>query len=140
MSTQRQIGFFILAGVAATGTDATVYALALQTPLPGTIAAAVGLEDHDIAKSMSFVVGTFVSYGMNKRLTFGSQSKDPRELASFLALYGTTFLLNVAVNHSVIAALGEAAWVAPLAFLVATGFSTVANFFGTRFWVFKPPS
>lgn len=137
MSTQRQIGFFILAGVAATATDATAYALALHTPLPGAIAAAVGLEDHDIAKSLSFVVGTFVSYGMNKRLTFGSQSKDPRELASFLALYGTTFLLNVAVNHSVIAALGEAAWVAPLAFLVATGFSTVANFVGTRFWVFK---
>ena len=146
--TRTQIFRFLVVGVTATVADASVYfglidtgvADALHSALPDALHALVP-GAHDVGKSCSFLFGTLVSYVLNKRWTFESKEADPRQTAAFVALYASTFLLNVAVNHSVLAldppeGVPRRA-VELTAFLVATACSTVANFFGQKFWVFK---
>jgi putative flippase GtrA len=137
--TRDQALRFIVAGLVATGSDALVYAglLASVDGALRTLAAPAGLDAPDLAKAASFMVGTGVSYLMNKRFTFQTRGFNGRELASFLTLYACTFLLNVGVNHAALLVLGQAALERTVAFVIATGASTVANFVGTKLWVFR---
>lgn len=137
--TRDQALRFVVAGLVATGSDALVYAGLLasaDSPLRA-LAAPAGLHAPDLAKAASFMVGTAVSYLMNKRFTFKTSGFNGRELASFLTLYASTFLLNVGVNHAALLLLGQAALARTAAFVIATGASTVANFIGTKLWVFR---
>jgi putative flippase GtrA len=126
MSAQRQIGGFVVAGVLATLTDALVYATLIGQGVP-----------HNPAKATSFVVGSCVSWAMNRRVTFRSEAPPLREGLKFFALYGTTLTLNVAVNHLVLTLAPPSGWTATAAFVVATGCSATANFLGQRTWVFR---
>lgn len=130
--TRTQIFRFLVVGITATITDAGTYGLLLASVLDGRYAA---------AKSISFLAGTTVSYVLNKRWTFGSTASDPRQTVQFVVLYGLTFVVNVAVNTSLVhvglrAGLAEA-MAASGAFLTATAISTVLNFIGQKLWVFR---
>jgi len=93
-----------------------------------------GVGPKDLAKASGFVFGTLVSYLLNRWWTFESKDGGAGQIAAFLTLYGATFLMNVAVNHVLLTATG---WVLA-SWFVATACSTVANFVGNKFWVFKP--
>lgn len=126
-ATRRQLFRFIVAGVAATLLDATVYFGLVHAVLDG---------GHDVAKACSFLAGTTVSFLVNKLWTFESKERSARELGAFVALYAATFGLNVGTNRLVLT-LFTGGWVEPFGWLAATGASTVANFIGQKFWVFR---
>lgn len=150
MSGSRQVARFAIAGVLATLSDGLVYLAAVGSGLaagvhgllPGAVLAVVP-EPFDLAKAASFFVGTLVSYGLNKLWTFERPERDVGEAVAFFTLYGLTFVLNVIANHLALdagLALGASpALAGPLAFVVATGCSTVVNFLGQKFWVFAEP-
>jgi putative flippase GtrA len=127
MSTRRQVLRFAVSGVLATASDAAVYAALTHTVLPG---------QHDPAKACSFVVGTGVAYALARFWTFADAPQRRGQSVGFLALYATAFLVNVGANH---AGLGLGL-PAPVAFVVATGFSTVLNFVGQKFVLFRAGS
>lgn len=148
--TRTQIFRFLVAGITATVADASVYfglidtglAAGLHEALPRWLGAALPGE-HDLAKSCSFFFGTLVSFVINKLWTFESKQTDLRQIGAFVTLYASTFVLNVMVNHSVLS-LAETTSFTPrleevAAFVTATACSTVANFFGQKFWVFRNP-
>jgi putative flippase GtrA len=139
MSLPRQLTGFLVSGVLATASDAIAYAAALATPAPAALAALLHVAPHDVAKGASFLVGTFVSFELNRRLTFGRPTREARQAGAFFALYGLTFLLNVGANHLLLDLLTPVLpGLAPtLAFVLATGCSMVANFLGQRLWVFR---
>lgn len=119
----RQVLRFLVAGGSAVGTDALVYFLLVG----------VGFE-KSFAKGLSFLSGTVVAYVINKFWTFERPERSLAEVFKFALLYGFTLGVNVGVNALVLALLpGQIT----LAFLCATGTSTVLNFLGQKFFVFR---
>jgi len=119
---KKELGRFFIAGCSAVATDLTVYYLLLS------------YFSHSPAKTISFLSGTIVAYLINKYWTFEKQAKSLREALSFLGLYLFTLLVNVSVNKF---SLGIFPNFTLLAFLLATGCSTVLNFLGQKYLVFK---
>lgn len=122
---KKEIFRFIVVGSGAVLTDTLVYFLLINF-LP-----------FSISKTISFLSGTLVAYIFNKYWTFEVKKKSYSEMMRFLALYLSTLVANVAMNKGVLLITNE---LAILAFLVATGTSTILNFLGQKFWVFRDKS
>ena len=88
---------------------------------------------HNISKALSFLLGTVVAFVINKYWTFEKDEKSYKEIMKFGVLYSLTLGANVMTNKIIL----EYTTLVFLAFLVATGVSTVLNFIGQKWWVFK---
>ncbi len=122
---KKELPRFLVAGFSAVGTDFIIYYFLL------------GWLSYSPAKAVSFLSGTVVAYLINKYWTFGKKEKSCREIFSFLILYSGTLLANVGVNRFVLWFLaGNFPYRVALAFLAATGTSTILNFIGQKWWVF----
>lgn len=87
-----------------------------------------------MAKACSFLAGSLVAYVINKYWTFEQGGASHADVLKFGVLYASTLGANVAVNKLSLTVLPG---VYALAFLAATGTSTVLNFIGQKYWVFK---
>ncbi|MGQ0572635.1 MAG: GtrA family protein [Pseudonocardia sp.] len=96
---------------------------------------ALGVYVH-LAKAVSFVCGTATAYLLNRRFTFASAG-GPARFAGFVALYGTTFALNVGVNALALALLPAMGLRITVAWVIAQGAATVVNFLMLRTVVFR---
>lgn len=121
---KRELLLFLVSGCSAVATDATVYFGLFH----------LGIA-HAIAKSLSFCAGSFVAYILNKYLTFSSPERSTSEVVRFALLYLTTLGVNTAINSGALWLLGT--HMSVLAFLLATGTSTVLNFLGQKYFVFN---
>ncbi|MBH0779017.1 GtrA family protein [Nocardia sp. NEAU-351] len=88
------------------------------------------------AKAISFVAGTTTAYLINRRWTFQAPPSRARFIA-VVALYATTFAVQVGINQLMVNVLGDKAWQLTLAFVVAQGTATVINFVVQRLVIFK---
>ena len=129
---------FLMAGISAVATDWLSYLMLLNFINPA------------LAKAISFALGSIVAYVVNKLWTFKRPDPSAAEVFQFTALYMSTWVVNVSVNQIL---LGGLPGVFPLTFtfagfsrdelivrfalLCATGTSTVLNYLGMKFWVFK---
>lgn len=113
---------FLVGGGSAVITDYVIYKILLS----------IGL-DISIAKAISFICGSIVGFIINKLWTFESKSFVKSEIWRYAILYGITAVINSLINNLVIYILG----IQFIAFLCATGTSTVLNFLGQKFFVFK---
>lgn len=120
----KEILKFLVGGGSAVVTDALVYFL-LQSS--GT--------DLFWAKAVSFVCGSIVGFVINKLWTFDAKKFSVIEILKYCLLYACTASINALVNSVV---LNISSYYI-LAFLCATGVSTVLNFLGQKFFVFKKP-
>lgn len=119
---KRELTWFIIAGICAVSTDFLFYFI-FKVVLP-----------INIAKGISFILGSVIAFLINKYKAFEKKEFEVREIITFSILYLSTLSANVAVNQLVL--FYNASWVL-FAFLCATGTSTVLNFIGQKFWVFK---
>ena len=126
--TRRQTLRFLVSGLAATGADFATYMGMVHLLFEG--------GGPDTAKTLSYILGTTVAFLLNKFWTFESTQRSAREVISFIALYAMSWILNVGVNHVVLGVAGGAV-MEIVAFVMATGCSTVTNFIGQKFWVFR---
>ncbi len=86
-----------------------------------------------IAKTISFLAGSLASYFFNKFWTFEAGENKNKDWIKFSILYLSTLCVNVLINAVVLKYTN----IYILAFLFATGTSTVLNFIGMKWWVFK---
>ena len=117
----KEILKFLVGGGSAVVVDALFYAI-----LKAYI-------DFSVAKAISYILGAFVGFIINKLWTFKSKKFKVAEIYKYIILYACSALANTGVNKFVI-------WIVPstvLAFLCATGTSTVMNFLGQKFLVFR---
>ncbi|CAI8365429.1 MAG: hypothetical protein CNE98_05700 [Bacteroidetes bacterium MED-G17] len=140
----KEISKFILSGATAVLVDLIFY----YTTSP--------YVQQNVAKAIGFVMGTIVTYNLNKFWTWRQPEKDNTRIVPFFVLYGFSMLLNVLSNAWALQRLPDYALLANLqkatgenlelfalkidkisAFLVATIASSVLNFLGQKFWVFK---
>ncbi|MBF6214288.1 GtrA family protein [Nocardia puris] len=89
-----------------------------------------------LAKSLGFLAGTTTAYLINRRWTFKAPPSRKR-FAAVVALYATTFAVQVGINQVLFHVLGDFWWKVPLAFVVAQGTATVINFVVQRVVIFK---
>lgn len=89
--------------------------------------------DRNISKGISFVCGSVVGFIINKVWTFESAGFKKSEIVRYIILYSCTAFINALVNKVVLAV----AAIELLGFLCATGVSTVLNFLGQKYFVFR---
>ncbi|WP_424766490.1 GtrA family protein [Paenibacillus sp. sgz302251] len=87
-----------------------------------------------VAKGISFCLGTILAYLLNKQWTFEEKVHQKKKIIRFALLYLFTLSANILVNKSGLL-LYPGAYL--FAFIAATGTSTVLNFIGQKWWVFK---
>jgi putative flippase GtrA len=121
-----QLGRFVAVGLVSAVVDFGVYHLLLLAglwPAP--------------AKGISFVLGTTTAYLLNRRFTFTASAGGKGRFAGFVALYGTTFALNVGVNALALALLPAMPLRTSAAWVLAQGTATAVNFVMLRTVVFR---
>lgn len=118
---KQQLARFIFSGIIAVAVDFGVYYFLNK------------YTGHNISKGISFLAGSIVAYLLNKFWTFEAKEFSGKQLFRFFFLYLTTLAINVLVNKGVLNLFNSVI----LGFLCATGASTVLNFSGQKFWVFK---
>ncbi len=122
--TKRQVSRFLVIGSASVAVDFVVY----------TLLTAGGLA-HAASKLLSYVAGMVAGFAGNKFWTFRSARRSVGEPLSYVLLYAVTLAVNVGVNSLALTVLGGEH--ALLAFLAATGVTTVLNFLGLHCLTFR---
>lgn len=116
---------FGVVGVFSAVVDFSVYTLALH----------LGATTY-VARAISFVAGTATAYALNRRWAF-RVSGGARRATGFAVLYGTTFVVILAVNAAALALLPDTWWKVPLAWAISQGVGTTVNFVMLRLVVFR---
>ena len=92
----------------------------------------LGLE-RTVAKTLSFICGSIVGFIINKYWTFKSPKFQIKEILKYTVLYILTAFINSQVNKYTLLLFGNEIF----AFLCATGVSTILNFLGQKFLIFR---
>ena len=121
-----QLTRFVAVGALSALVDLGVYQLLLH----------LGLWVH-AAKAISFVLGTTTAYLLNRRFTFTATPGGRGRFAAFVALYATTFAINVGVNALALALLPAVPARYTVAWVIAQGTATAINFVMLRTVVFR---
>lgn len=93
--------------------------------------------DINIAKGLSFIAGTLFAYVANRFWTFEYKDHIVGSIYRFIPLYLSTCGINIIINASVLSHFSNLTLVVYLAFLIATFCSSVLNFLGMKFFVFR---
>jgi len=98
---------------------------------------------YSIFISISFACGVINSYIWNKRWTFNKENKlEKKEFSKFLTITLITFGLNIVLASALVNFIGPICGISPyiwanISALTAAGFTTLINFFGYKYLVFK---
>lgn len=92
----------------------------------------LGVE-RTVAKTLSFICGSIVGFIINKYWTFKSLKFEIKEILKYIVLYIVTAFINSQVNKYILLLFESEMF----AFLCATGVSTILNFLGQKFLIFR---
>lgn len=130
--SRQQITRFLLVGGSSVVVDLACYNYLL------------GQFDPLTAKGISYLAGMLIGFVGNKLWTFESHRNSISEPAFYILVYGMTLLLNIGTNSlafEMISAWSQSDQAGRfVAFLIATGVTTVVNFLGLKYIAFRQTS
>ena len=118
---KKELMRFLIGGGSAITTDYIIYMLLLYAGMA-----------MSVSKGVSYICGAIVGFVINKIWTFESKGFSKMEIMRYILLYVVSACVNAGVNRMVMFVVNMQL----LAFLCATGVSTVLNFLGQKFFVF----
>lgn len=128
---------FLLVGVLNTGIDFGVLNLLMfSTGITSGIY-------YSVFKAISFICSVTNSYIWNKRWTFKKgKSLEKKEFSKFFIISLMAFGINIGVASVLVNIIGPVGGISPyvwanISALAAAGFTTLINFFGYKYLVFK---
>ena len=91
-----------------------------------------------LAKTISFLSGTFFSYQLNRTWTFKSGKKTLSQFIKYLIIHITSLVLNVFINSLLLNTFSKNYFLSyEVSFLIATLTTAVYNFFFIKKFIFK---
>ena len=126
LSLTTQVWRFVVTGGLSAIVDFGLYVLLYRV---------VGMQP-DLAKTLGWIAGTTTAYLLNRRWTFQAPPSRAR-LAAVWALYITTFVIQVGLNHLFLRVFDYSAAGVVVAFVIAQGTATVINFVVQRTVIFR---
>jgi putative flippase GtrA len=94
----------------------------------------------DIARAISFVVGTTTAYFLNRKFTFeAGHRKGAGQVGGFVLLYTVTFFVAVGVNQLMLTVLPEFSAKPSVAWVISQATATCINFVMLKWVVFREP-
>jgi len=123
----REIRFFLINGIIAVLIAYLVYRALIL----------IGL-DINFSSMISYFAGMFYGYFANKQLTFKNVDNiSITNITKYLVLHFCTLVIYVYLNSYLVLLLKEYSFNLLIAFSLTIGLTTILNFLGLRFWVFK---
>jgi putative flippase GtrA len=95
------------------------------------------LLEIDFAKGIGFLTGTVFAYFANRLWTFKHNSVAVGAVWRFIVVYLISLSVNIKLNAIILVWLVDTSTSIQVAFLVATGASTILNFLGMKLFVFR---
>ncbi|WP_245630500.1 GtrA family protein [Granulicoccus phenolivorans] len=126
--------FVMTGGLSAIVDFGTLLLLTNLVPWPGG-----GHVPDNLAKTVSFILGTSTAYAINRRWTFRA-APSTRRLVMVWASYGLTFILQVglyALTRPVLFGYLPENWARAVSFVIAQGAATTCNFVIQRYVIFR---
>lgn len=119
---RRELGGFLLAGVIGVILDMGGYLLLLH----------LGVALFP-AKFFPFVIGSLVAFFINRLFSFRSRGNLAGELLRYILWYQLSAAANAFVNRWCL----EAGMMFLVSYVIAAGVSSIMNFFGQKYFVFR---
>ena len=126
---KKEIGCFFIVGLLAVTLDLIVYRFLFL----------MNILNIENAKAMGFILGSLFAFIANKTWTFEQKTFDWFQLVKFSIQYSLSCSVNVWINTTLLYSL-NGGFTVFIAFILATGVSTIMNFIGMKWFVFKAPS
>ena len=114
---------FIIIGIIAVSIDAFVYYLLGNFEF----------FSYEISKRISFICGAIFAFFFNRSYVFQIKHKNISQILGFSILYLISFLCNAFSHDFVLNKLG----IPTVAFIFATAVSTIINYLGQKFIIFR---
>ena len=91
-----------------------------------------------LAKTISFLSGTFFSYQLNRTWTFKSRKKTLSQFIKYLIIHITSLVLNVFINSLLLNTFSKNYFLSyEVSFLIATLTSAIYNFLFIKMFIFN---
>ena len=91
-----------------------------------------------LAKTISFLSGTFFSYQLNRTWTFKSRKKTLSQFIKYLIIHITSLVLNVFINSLLLNTFSKNYFLSyEVSFLIATLTSATYNFLFIKIFIFN---
>lgn len=126
LKLRNEIKHFLIFGLIAISLDYAMYNFLILIKL-----------NTDISKSFGFSIGAVFSFLANRNITFNTKNNFWGRLSKFTFLYLTTLILNVFVNSTSLEIFARYNFKLQVSFLFATMISSITNFLGMKYIVFK---
>ena len=93
-----------------------------------------------LAKTISFLSGTFFSYQLNRTWTFKSGEETLSKFIKYLIIHITSLVLNVFINSLLLNTFSKNYFLSyEVSFLIATLTSAIYNFLFIKIFIFNNP-